>query len=262
MSKSLLSISNLQVNVADHEILKGISFDVEPGKVYALMGPNGSGKSTLSYTIAGHPKYQITGGKIEFEGKDISNMSPDERAKLGIFLSFQYPKSIPGVTLTNFLRSAYKAVKDDDIRVFDFHKKLKTKMDELGMPHSFMSRFVNEGFSGGEKKKAEILQAMVLEPKLVIMDETDSGLDVDAMKVVAEGVQKLLGPNTAVILITHYFRILSYLKPDVVHILKNGELVKSGDHELAEKIEKEGFGEFGPDIIEQEGDSDPFAIID
>lgn len=244
MKTPLLTIENLHVSVDNKDILKGVSLSLEPGKIYALMGPNGSGKSTLSATIMGHPKYKVQKGKIQVQGNDITTAAPDERAKQGLFLSFQYPKSIPGVSLSNFLRAAYKSVKNEDIRVFDFNKKLKTSMQKLNMPESFASRFVNEGFSGGEKKKAEILQAMILEPKVMILDETDSGLDVDALRIVADGVKQLVSPERAVLLITHYFRILEYLTPDVVFILKDGELVSSGGAELAREIEKTGFEPF------------------
>lgn len=265
MSKPLLQINDLKVQVEDKDILKGISLEVESGKIYALMGPNGSGKSSLSYALAGHPHYHVSSGSILLDGEDITEMSPDRRAQKGLFLSFQYPKNIPGVTMSNFLRAAYKAVKKEDIRVFDFQKKLKEKMEQLHIPKQFMKRFVNEGFSGGEKKKAEILQALILEPKVIIMDETDSGLDVDALKVVAEGVQKLAGPDTAVILITHYFKILEYLTPDVVHVLKQGELVATGDASLAKEIEQTGFDRFETTespVPEAEISSDPFAIIE
>lgn len=243
--KPMLTISDLHVTVDSKEILKGISLSIEPGKIYALMGPNGSGKSTLSYTLAGHPKYKVTKGAIKFEEEDITHLAPDLRAQKGMFLSFQYPRSIPGVSLSNFLRAAHKAVKKEDIRVFDFQKKLKEKMEALDIPKSFLERFVNEGFSGGEKKKAEMLQALLLEPKLIIMDETDSGLDVDALKTVAKAAKKLVHPKSAVLLITHYSRILEYLQPDVVHVLRNGELVATGGDELAQQIEKKGFEGIG-----------------
>lgn len=262
----MLSIKDLHVSIEDNEILKGVSLDFKPGQVTALMGPNGSGKSSLSYAIAGHPKYQVTSGKITLDGKDLLEMSPDQRAQSGIFLSFQYPKSIPGVTLANFLRAAYKAVKQEDIRVFEFQKRLKKKMEELDIAPEFMNRFVNEGFSGGEKKKAEILQAMILEPKVIIMDETDSGLDVDALKVVAKGVQALAGPDTSIILITHYFKILEYLTPDVVHVLKSGKNVETGGADLAKKIESNGFDGFGaeraPQSEKSERNANPFMVLD
>ncbi|MDP3976337.1 MAG: Fe-S cluster assembly ATPase SufC [bacterium] len=253
MPKKLLQIKNLQVTVDGKTILHDLSLNIEPGKVYALMGPNGSGKSTLSNTIMGHSKYHVEKGKILSRGVDITHESPDLRAQRGLFLSFQYPKSIPGVSMSNFLRAAYKAVKKKEIRVFDFNKLLKQKMEMLHIPKDFADRFVNEGFSGGEKKKAEILQALVLDPSVIIMDETDSGLDVDALKVVAAGVQQLRSPDKAVILITHYFRILQYLTPDVVYVLKHGHLVAEGGHELAKRIEKDGFDEFGKNL------SDPHA---
>ena len=245
MTQKFLQIKDLTVTVEGKEILKKVSLEMEKGKVYALMGPNGSGKSTLSSVIMGHPKYRVESGKIFFRGEDITLLSPDERAKRGLFLSFQYPKSIPGVSLSNFLRAAYRSLKDEQLRVFQFKKMMKEKMNLLSIPEGFLDRAVNEGFSGGEKKKAEILQAMVLDPQVIIMDETDSGLDVDAMKVVGEGVKKLLCPDKAVILITHYFKILKYLQPDRVFVLKHGELVAEGGAELAEKIEKEGFVGFG-----------------
>ncbi|MGE3279177.1 MAG: Fe-S cluster assembly ATPase SufC [Candidatus Altimarinota bacterium] len=268
MNPPLLQIENLHVSIDEKEILKGVTLAIEPGKIYALMGPNGSGKSTLSYTLAGHPKYHVTKGSILFEGKDMTTAKPDERAQQGLFLSFQYPKSIPGVSVSNFLRAAYKAVKKQDIRVLDFQRKLKEKMELLHIPREFMDRSVNEGFSGGEKKKAEILQAMILEPKVIIMDETDSGLDVDALKVVAEGAKKLLAPNTAVILITHYFRILQYLTPHVVYVLKDGELVATGGAPLAEQIEQNGFDGIGKEASKskkstpKKSNGNPFLVLD
>jgi len=269
MKKTLLQIENLHVTVDDKEILKGISLQIEPGKIYALMGPNGSGKSTMSYTIAGHPKYHVTKGKILFEGKDITDAKPDERAQKGLFLSFQYPKSIPGVSVANFLRAAYKAVKKQDIRVLDFQKKLREKMELLHIPREFMERSVNEGFSGGEKKKMEMLQAMMLEPKVIIMDETDSGLDVDALRVVGESAKKLLTKDTAVVLITHYFRILEYLTPHVVYVLKDGNVVASGGAPLAEQIEANGFeglGEEAPKLknktLPKKKSGNPFLVLD
>ncbi|MDF2379076.1 MAG: Fe-S cluster assembly ATPase SufC [Candidatus Gracilibacteria bacterium] len=275
----LLHIKNLTVSIEDKNILKDVSLEIEPGKIYALMGPNGSGKSTLSKTVMGHPKYKVESGQIFAGGEDITAAGPDDRAKQGLFLSFQYPKTIPGVSLSNFLRSAYKSVKSEEIRVFDFKKKLKDKMETLSIPEYFADRHVNEGFSGGEKKKAEILQAMILDPKVIIMDETDSGLDVDALKIVAEGVKKLQTPDKAIILITHYFKILEYLTPDVVFVLKDGELVETGGSELAKEIEQNGFQKFGvTEVVEQpatevvekneeeksepEEPSSPFAMID
>lgn len=269
MTNPILKINKLSVGINDQPMLKDISLEIEPGKVYALMGPNGSGKSTLSKTIMGHPKYTVISGKIEAGGEDITTAAPDERAKKGLFLSFQYPKTIPGVSLSNFLRTAYSSVSGEEIRVFDFKKKLKEKMELLSIPDSFADRHVNEGFSGGEKKKAEILQAMVLDPQVIIMDETDSGLDVDALKIVADGVKKLRTPEKAIILITHYFKILEYLTPDVVFVLKDGELVETGGAELAKDIEQNGFEKFGPEkeevpslnVLDNEEDS-PFSMIE
>jgi Fe-S cluster assembly ATP-binding protein len=252
---NLLTLSNLQVSVEKNEVLKGIDLSLEPGKVYALMGPNGSGKSTLAYTLAGHPKYMVTGGSVEYKGADLLELGADERARAGVFLSFQYPKEIPGVSMSNFLRMAYKSVHGKDMSVFDFKEKLSLAMKALHMPSDFADRNVNEGFSGGEKKKAEILQAIILEPTLLILDETDSGLDVDALKVVAEGVDKLRSPDRTILLVTHYMRILEYLTPDEVMIMQDGAIVETGGKELAERIEKEGFGVrptgHAPDIREE-----------
>lgn len=244
--KILLSVQDLHVSSPDKEILKGVSLSLAPGKIYALMGPNGSGKSTLANTLAGHPSYRITHGEIFLKGKNISHVSPEIRAKQGLFLSFQYPKSIPGVSITNFLRMAYKAVKKKDLRVFEFQKKLKNTMDLLEIPSTFMERSVNEGFSGGEKKKMEILQAMILEPQVMILDETDSGLDIDALRIVAEGIKKLIKKDTTILLITHYYRILKYLSPDHVFIMQEGNIVESGGKELAARIEESGFGSKTP----------------
>jgi Fe-S cluster assembly ATP-binding protein len=239
---TLLAIQNLQVSVEDTAVLHGVDLRVEAGKVVALMGPNGSGKSTLAYTLAGHPKYQVTGGSVEYKGADLMGLGPDERAQAGVFLSFQYPKEIPGVSLSNFLRMAYKSVHGKDMSVFDFKEKLGEAMEALHIDTSFAERSVNEGFSGGEKKKVEILQAMILEPTLLILDETDSGLDVDALKVVAEGVDAMRSEDRAILLVTHYMRILEYITPDEVMIMQDGKIVEKGGKELAERIEEEGFG--------------------
>lgn len=236
-----LEIKNLHVEIERKEILKGVNLTVDSGRVCALMGPNGSGKSTLAQTLMGHPKYKITKGKILIDGKEINEMSPDERAKLGLFLSFQYPKAISGVTLGSFLRAAYNSVKEKNISVLDFYKLLQEKMAELQVDKSFAKRYVNEGFSGGEKKKAEILQMSVLEPEIVILDETDSGLDVDALKIVAEGINNFRNEKRSFLLITHYNRILRYITPDVVFVMQDGKIVKEGGKKLAEQIEKEGF---------------------
>lgn len=239
--KPLLSLKNIHVSVEKNEILNEVSLDIEKGKIFALMGPNGSGKSTLASVIAGHPKYHLNSGKIIFAGEDITDLSPEQRARKGVFLSFQYPKSISGVSIAQFLRTAYQAVHQKETRVFEFRKKLHEKMELLDMPKSFADRSVNEGFSGGEKKKNEILQALVLEPKLLIMDETDSGLDIDALQDVAKGVKTLIKSGTTVLLITHYNRVLQYLEPDHVAILKDGQLIKTGGPRLARQIEKKGF---------------------
>lgn len=242
-----LEIRNLHVNVEDKPILKGVNLVIRQGEVHALMGPNGSGKSTLANVLMGNPAYEVTAGEIIFDGRDVMEMEPDERSRAGMFLAFQYPISIPGVTLANFLRLAINArmkAADPDskgIGVSDFRKMMRAKMDELQMDHSFAGRYLNEGFSGGEKKRAEILQMAVLEPKIAVLDETDSGLDIDALRVVSEGVVKLKGPNLGVLVITHYQRILNYIKPEFVHVLYQGQIVESGGPELALKLEEAGY---------------------
>ena len=238
----MLEIKDLHVTVDGEEILKGVSLTVEKGKVYALMGPNGSGKSTLANVIMGHPKYTITKGNILLEGQDITKLSPDQRAKKGLFLSFQYPKEVAGITLTNFLRAAYNAT-HEPLSVVKFYKLLKSKMQELHVNENFARRYVNTGFSGGEKKKAEMLQMLVLQPAFAILDETDSGLDIDALKVVAEGINLMKNESHGLLLITHYYRILHYVTPDVVYILRDGKIVKTGGKELAQEIEERGFSE-------------------
>src|ERR1051326_2256222 len=222
---SQLEIKNLHVNIEGKEILKGVDLTVEQGKVHAIMGPNGTGKSTLAYTLMGHPSYTVTEGEVLFKGQNILELKPDERSRLGIFLAFQYPVAIPGVTVANFLRTALnarrRAVNPDDkgIPIPEFRKLLKAKMDLLQVPHDFAGRYLNEGFSGGEKKRAEILQLATLEPEIAVLDETDSGLDIDALRVVASGVNVLAGPNLGVLVITHYQRILNYIKPQIVHVM-------------------------------------------
>jgi Fe-S cluster assembly ATP-binding protein len=208
------------------------------------MGPNGSGKSTLANVLMGDPKYEVTKGRILLDGEDITKLAPNERAKMGIFLSFQYPAEIAGVTVSNFLRTAWNSIKEEQLDVLSFHKKLKEKMEGLKMDESFRKRYINEGFSGGEKKRAEILQMSVLEPKFAILDETDSGLDIDSIKIVGEGVNNMKGPEMGILIITHYYRILNFITPDRVHILVNGKIVEEGGKELAEKIEKEGFDSY------------------
>ncbi len=241
MGEIMLKIENLHVNVEGKEILKGINLTIKKGEIHALMGPNGSGKSTLSFALMGHPKYKITKGSVKLDGKNLLEMEVNERAKSGLFLSFQYPSEIQGVSLANFLRTAYNEVKDVKINVMDFMKMLYEKMDLLKMNKEFAKRHVNVGFSGGEKKRTEILQMAVLQPKYAVLDETDSGLDIDALKIVAEGVKKLVGPELGVLIITHYQRILHHVKPDKVHVLMSGKIVKSGSYKLAEEIEKKGY---------------------
>lgn len=244
---AVLEIKNLHVSVADKEILKGFNLRINQGEVHALMGPNGTGKSTLSYAIMGHPRYQITQGDILLDGKSILGLSTDERAHAGIFLAFQYPVAIPGVTLANFLRVALNARRraedpeDKGISIVKFRQLLKGKMDLLKMDHAFGGRYLNEGFSGGEKKRAEILQMALLEPKFAVLDETDSGLDIDALRIVSEGVNTLAGKETGILVITHYQRMLNYIKPDFVHVLYDGRIFESGKAELALKLEEQGY---------------------
>ena len=242
-----LEIRNLHVSVEGQPILKGVNLVVKQGEIHALMGPNGSGKSTLSNTIMGHPAYEVTAGQVIFNGIDLLEMEADERSRVGLFLAFQYPVAIPGVTLANFLRNALNARRkegnpeDKGIPIPAFRKLMIEKMDMLQMDHSFAGRYLNEGFSGGEKKRAEILQMAVLEPKIAIMDETDSGLDIDALRIVSEGVTKLYGPELGVLVITHYQRILNYIKPEFVHIMMDGQIVESGGPDLALHLEEQGY---------------------
>ncbi len=242
-----LEIRNLHVSVEDKPILRGVNLTIKQGQVHALMGPNGSGKSTLANALAGNPTYDVTSGQVIFNGRDLLELEADERSRAGLFLAFQYPVSIPGVTLANFLRLAINArMKAADpnskgISVSDFRKLMKAKMDLLGMDHSFAGRYLNEGFSGGEKKRAEILQMAVLQPTFAILDETDSGLDIDALRVVSEGVNTLRGPDLGVLVITHYQRILNYIKPEFVHVMFEGRIVESGGPELALKLEDAGY---------------------
>lgn len=244
---SELSIRGLRVSINDKEILKGVDLDVNQGEVHALMGPNGTGKSTLAYTLMGHPNYQVTGGEVWFKGKNILELEADERSHLGLFLAFQYPTAIPGVSVANFLRSAINAKRraanpeDKGISIPEFRKQLKEKMDLLKMDHDFAGRYLNDGFSGGEKKRAEVLQMAVLKPEIAIMDETDSGLDIDALRIVSEGVNALRSPELGVLVITHYQRILNYIKPDHVHIMLDGRIVESGGPELALHLEEAGY---------------------
>ncbi len=242
--QALLTITDLQVEVEGKKILKGVNLEIKKGEIHALMGPNGSGKSTLSSALMGHPNYQVTSGKILFEGTNILDLSPDERARLGIFLAFQYPVSIPGVSLGNFLLAATKAVRGGEgIKPLAFRKELFKHMEALGIEKDFAKRYVNDGFSGGEKKRCEILQMSMLKPKLAILDETDSGLDIDALRVVSEGVNRLASPDNAILVITHYQRLLNYIQPHHVHILIDGRIAKSGGPELAMELENTGYDE-------------------
>jgi Fe-S cluster assembly ATP-binding protein len=242
----MLTIKNLQAKAGDKEILRGIDLQVNVGEVHAIMGPNGSGKSTLAQVLAGRELYTVTSGEVRFEGKDLLEMSPEERAREGIFLAFQYPVEIPGVSNTYFLRAALNAIRKhrglEELDAMDFLYLVRDKMKLLDMDESLMSRSVNEGFSGGEKKRNEIFQMAVLEPKLAILDETDSGLDIDALKTVANGVNALRAPERAIIVVTHYQRLLNYIVPDFVHVLFNGRIVKSGGKELALELEDKGYG--------------------
>jgi Fe-S cluster assembly ATP-binding protein len=238
--------------VEEREILKGIDLVVNKGEVHAIMGPNGSGKSTLASTLLGHPFYTITEGEILLNGENVSELAPDERAKLGMFLAFQYPHAVPGVTVANFLRTAVNSVRGQNgskVSPREFRAELRKQMALLKMDDSFAARYINEGFSGGEKKRAEILQMAMLQPQLAIMDETDSGLDIDALRIVADGVNNLLGPGLGVLLITHYQRLLNYITPDRVHVMVAGKIVESGGAELALELEKSGYAEFAGEPV-------------
>ncbi|WP_299108471.1 Fe-S cluster assembly ATPase SufC [uncultured Tenacibaculum sp.] len=241
----MLKIENLHAQVEDKDILKGINLEVKAGEVHAIMGPNGAGKSTLSSVIAGNENYEVTSGNIELEGEDISELAPEERAHAGVFLSFQYPVEIPGVTVTNFIKTAInesrKAQGLEEMPAKDMLKKIREKSELLAIDRKFLSRSLNEGFSGGEKKRNEIFQMAMLEPKLAILDETDSGLDIDALRIVANGVNKLKSKDNAVVVITHYQRLLDYIVPDYVHVLHDGKIVKTGDASLALKLEEKGY---------------------
>ena len=240
---SQLSIRSLRVSIADQEIIRGLSLDIPKGEVHAIMGPNGSGKSTLAKVLAGHPDYHVTKGEVLMDGENILGLEPDERARKGLFLAFQYPSEVPGVTIANFLRAAVQArmPKDEELEATEYYARLYEKMELLGMDRSFTSRSVNEGFSGGEKKRTEILQLAMLEPKYAVLDETDSGLDIDALKIVAHGVNSLRGTNIGILLITHYQRLLNYIVPDHVHVMVAGRIVRSGRKELALELEERGY---------------------
>ncbi len=241
---SLLEIRDLHVSVEGKEILKGLTLTVNPGEIHALMGPNGSGKSTLAFVLMGHPKYKVTQGTVLFEGEDILALKPNERAKRGVFLAFQYPTAVSGVSVANLLRNALKALgREEDIK--NFRKIVKAKLVELKIDESFMSRYINDGFSGGEKKRLEVLQLSILKPKLALLDETDSGLDIDALKTVAEGINRYTqNPGVGVVLITHYQRVLNFIKPHAVHIISEGRVVLSGGWDIIERLEKDGYEPF------------------
>ena len=245
-----LIINDLHSSVNGEEILTGVDLTIRSGEIHALMGPNGSGKSTLANILTGHPSYKVTSGTVTFDGQDLIELEADERAKLGLFLAFQYPIAIPGVTMANFLRLAVSSIRNNGISdssttplvpMREFRQELRQKMKKLGIDESFARRYLNDGFSGGEKKRAEILQLAMLEPKIAILDETDSGLDIDAVRIVGESVNQLIGPDLGVLVITHYPRLLSYIKPDHVHIILSGRVVESGGWELAERLEAEGY---------------------
>lgn len=238
-----LNIQDLHAKIPDREILKGFNLEVKPGEVHAIMGPNGSGKSTLSKVLCGHEEYEVTAGSVTLDGQNLLEMEVDERSRAGLFLAFQYPFEIPGVSNANFIRAALQArlPKGEDLDAVAFYKQLYTRMDQLEMNRSFTSRSVNEGFSGGEKKRNEVLQLMMLEPKYVVLDETDSGLDIDAMKVVARGVNAMRSEDRGFLVITHYQRLLDYIKPDIVHVMVDGRIVHSGGPELALKLEEKGY---------------------
>jgi Fe-S cluster assembly ATP-binding protein len=251
---ALLEIRNLHVALEDGtEIVKGVDLAIDPGQVHTVMGPNGSGKSTLAYALMGHPAYEITEGEILFEGENLVEMGADERAQRGLFLAFQYPHAVPGVTVTNFLRSAINAIRkaragqDDPIPIPEFRKELLARMEEMKVTRELAQRYINDGFSGGERKKMEMLQLAMLKPRMAVLDETDTGLDIDALKVVGEGVQSLIGPEMGALVITHYPRILRYIEADFVHVFTDGRIVAEGGSELAQQLEAEGYDRFIPE---------------
>jgi Fe-S cluster assembly ATP-binding protein len=253
---ALLELKNLHVALEDGtEIVKGVDLAVNTNEVHAVMGPNGSGKSTLAYALMGHPAYEITEGDILFDGESVLEMGADERAQRGLFLAFQYPHAVPGVTVTSFLRSAINAIRkaraggeDNPVSVPEFRKELLAQMDRLKVSRELASRYLNEGFSGGEKKRVEILQLAMLRPRIAVLDETDSGLDIDAVRIVAGGVKELVGPEMGAVVITHYQRILNFIEPDFVHVMVGGRIVEEGGPELAHKLEAEGYEAFAPEV--------------
>src|SRR5256885_7269347 len=246
-----LVIRNLHASIDGAEILKGVDLELSKGEVHAIMGPNGSGKSTLAHVLMGHPAYEVTEGTVTFRGTDVLELEPDERSRLGIFLAFQYPSAIPGVTVANFLRMATNAHRrgedgeENPIRIPEFRKLLQENMEMLRIDRSMTSRYLNDGFSGGEKKRVEILQMAVLKPEIAILDETDSGLDIDALRIVSDGVNSLVGPEMGALVITHYSRLLKYIKPDHIHVLVGGRIVRSGGAELADELERDGYAPYG-----------------
>ena len=251
---ALLELKNVHVALEDGtKIVKGVDLSVDTNQIHAIMGPNGSGKSTLAYALMGHPAYEITEGQILFDGEDVTELEADDRAQRGLFLAFQYPHAIPGVTVTSFLRAAINAIRkarndgeDDPIKIPEFRKELMAAMEKLGVSRDLAQRYLNDGFSGGEKKRVEILQMALLKPRVAVLDETDSGLDIDALKTVARGVRELVGEDTGALVITHYQRILNYVEPDFVHVFVDGRIVEEGGPELAHKLEAEGYAAFGP----------------
>ncbi|HET8652334.1 MAG TPA: Fe-S cluster assembly ATPase SufC [Gaiellaceae bacterium] len=255
---ALLELKNLHVSLEDGtEIVKGVDLQVDTDQIHAVMGPNGSGKSTLAYALMGHPAYEITEGQILFDGEDVTELAADERAQRGLFLAFQYPQAIPGVTVTSFLRSALNAIRkarkggeDDPVPIPEFRKEMMEVMERLRIPRELAQRYINDGFSGGEKKRVEILQMAMLKPRIAILDETDSGLDIDALRIVAGGVRELVGPEMGALVITHYQRILSYIDPDFVHVFVDGRIVAEGGPELAHTLEAEGYEAFMPEKVE------------
>ena len=246
-----LIIRNLHASIDGAEILRGVDLELSRGEVHAIMGPNGSGKSTLAHVLMGHPSYEVTDGEVEFMGEQVLELDPDERSRLGLFLAFQYPSAVPGVTVANFLRMAVNAHRrtpdgeDNPIRIPEFRKLLQENMEQLKIDRTMTSRYLNDGFSGGEKKRMEMLQMAVLRPQIAILDETDSGLDIDALRIVSDGVNSLVGPEMGALVITHYSRLLKYIKPDHIHVLVGGRVVRSGGPELADELERDGYTPYG-----------------